>query len=1202
LPANAGESKRPLLASTYQQTAACLGRVSWVATYDAPGGAVLKGEWNGFTTNTQAPFRCEQTGHQVNIYDPANVNNVRAIHEDMAYDLYGNLAALNDLGVTDTAGDEKHIHTGYYPNTTDYLVSCPAYSATYAGAPADYSTVLDQQNNYYDGDTTNSASPTRCETTLTAKRVSATSWIYPASNTYDAFGNRISTVDGVGNRTDTLYDAATNLFPVEVRLPKYFAASPDTSFKTTATWDSVCSKPLTQSDLNGQLTTRSYDALCREAQVNYPGGKYVRHYYGITGTPNANNQIIQDASNVAGGQTAQEIYLNVYLDGFGREFATNRNAITTAKNTTTWTSYNERGEVKSKSSPYIWPDETPVYTTYVYDSLDRLVKQTNPDATTQSNNYYYIAGPNLAVSSAYNTDETSHQVALYYDAHGQLGWKYKYDSVNAKWLSNYYQRDPLGRITAVQDPKFNTWYYAYDGLGNRTSVTDPDLGSWSYTYDAAGKLLTQTDAKTNVTTLAYDVLGRVRTKIVAGAAIQTETTTNSYDEARAGFLNNGKLTSATKTVPVNGAIPAVNVARQYDYDLAGRLSKETHLNVNGQTKTLSFDYWPDGSIKRKIAADGTRADYAYDLAGRLQSARNSGLTDSDNPAPSPSFYITNMNYNAKGQTTSITYGNGVSSTYSYNDARGFLTRVLSTNGATTLLDISYARNAKGMITATSSPIDASKNITYAYDGLDRLFYANVNNWAAGSAAYTYDDADNMTYNSSLCWNSTNSPNITYPAQGVASGHPHAPNSICGTAVTYDANGNTLSYDVDGAGPLLPRSFAYDGENRPLTVTQNGLTTAMTYGPDGERAAKSFDGSSYLYMGNEAELLVNTSYPTGLLTSYIHPDVKREGTATDFMLKDNLASNRVIIRMGGATTKLDYGPYGMPLSSNGATLPQAGQPQTRAYINERFDPETGLQYLHARYYDPLGGRFLTPDTYDPWEAGVGTNRYAYADNDPVNKSDPNGHAGGAYPQPQNQGYDESAAFGYEFSAVDAAKMAFSAVPVAGPAKDAIDDFNDGSYGWAAANGVFAIIDGVTLGTDEELSGPAKAGIKGSRIAAKATERALSGFRKTLSEGGRLRAGEKAHHIVEKGDAAADLSRKILDKYGVGIHSLDNGIGLSAHAGRHSKLYSDAVLARLQNARSASDVRKILDRVANELRQYDKGKKTVNDWAKDQFKKK
>lgn len=39
------------------------------------------------------------------------------------------------------------------------------------------------------------------------------------------------------------------------------------------------------------------------------------------------------------------------------------------------------------------------------------------------------------------------------------------------------------------------------------------------------------------------------------------------------------------------------------------------------------------------------------------------------------------------------------------------------------------------------------------------------------------------------------------------------------------------------------------------------------------------------------------------------------------------------------------------------------------------------------------RFIQPDNWDPTLPGVGTNRYAYSDNDPINKSDPNGHIAG-----------------------------------------------------------------------------------------------------------------------------------------------------------------------------------------------------------------
>lgn len=48
-------------------------------------------------------------------------------------------------------------------------------------------------------------------------------------------------------------------------------------------------------------------------------------------------------------------------------------------------------------------------------------------------------------------------------------------------------------------------------------------------------------------------------------------------------------------------------------------------------------------------------------------------------------------------------------------------------------------------------------------------------------------------------------------------------------------------------------------------------------------------------------------------------------------------------------------------------------------------------LHVLYYDPLVGRFVSPDWFDPWLAGVGTNRYAYGGNDPVNHQDPGGNS-------------------------------------------------------------------------------------------------------------------------------------------------------------------------------------------------------------------
>ncbi|MCB1377490.1 MAG: hypothetical protein KDK89_03815, partial [Alphaproteobacteria bacterium] len=110
---------------------------------------------------------------------------------------------------------------------------------------------------------------------------------------------------------------------------------------------------------------------------------------------------------------------------------------------------------------------------------------------------------------------------------------------------------------------------------------------------------------------------------------------------------------------------------------------------------------------------------------------------------------------------------------------------------------------------------------------------------------------------------------------------------------------------------------------------------------------------------------NIGNDPGLLTSWLHPDVKREASITSWAHKDHLASTRRVSVMGAAPASIhDYGPYGQPLAANGSTVLSG-----KAYISERFDPETGLQYLHARYYDPDLARFLSPDSWDPILAGV-----------------------------------------------------------------------------------------------------------------------------------------------------------------------------------------------------------------------------------------
>jgi RHS repeat-associated protein len=126
--------------------------------------------------------------------------------------------------------------------------------------------------------------------------------------------------------------------------------------------------------------------------------------------------------------------------------------------------------------------------------------------------------------------------------------------------------------------------------------------------------------------------------------------------------------------------------------------------------------------------------------------------------------------------------------------------------------------------------------------------------------------------------------------------------------------------------------------------------------------------------------------------YPHPNFRvvgsGAGAATYFMHRDHLASVKAETDRDGALAQSSlYKPYGDRIETK---LIAATPSDPKGFTGERHDAETGLIYLHARYYDPQLGRFLSPDTWDPILEGVGTNRYAYADNDPINKADRNGH--------------------------------------------------------------------------------------------------------------------------------------------------------------------------------------------------------------------
>ncbi len=991
---------KPKVTTTYQQSPGCLGRSSKSESFDNTG-TLLSDVNEGYTIDTNLPLICPNTSTRASTYQGAAAKTVKTTRD---FDLYGNVSKTIDYGewtsgTGGVSGDEKTTWYTFTPHLNRFVVSCPARAVVRPGINDTAATPQSDVRTYYDGVTAFTDPPVSCQPWKVRKLLDAadaniyaeTSW------TYDAFGNRktetVLTGSPTGSSSDTTsftYGTASKLFVTEVQTPA-------AGLRTQTRWDEACGKPVAEGGFNGtvpssgaasgEVTLNTYDQLCRLTRQDRPDGDFTDITYNLDRpTYDATSQYIQTDRH--GPTTTNSIvWSRDYLDGFGRSWRSVAEGADPGKNIRIDTDYNQRGEIARMSAPY-FEDATPRWTSYAYDALDRLTRITHPDAAFSSLSYTLPAAASTDVLAVNVTDENAHTQKFVLDASAKLTKRTK--DRNGNPVTTQYRRDVLGRIDQVTDPLGNQWSYRYDLGGRRDRVVDPDLGTWTYSFDLASRLLTQTDARNVVTALAeYDGLSRLKRKCVSKPGIATEITRNTYDQPQAGYSNLGKLTSAWRGVAgVNAActaVPANKVERLYDHDLSGRLAREQHLCIGPacETKTFTHDYWPNGALRRKKLPGSTSwvDERLYDAAGRLDTLDNLATAS----GTQPELFISQIRYNARGQTEKITYGNGVITDFTYNADRGWLNRIVTTKAGVTHLDQTYVRNPKGMILEIASP-DPASAWTYDYDELDRLRSADRALGTGEDRIYAYDDADNMTRNSGLC---AGSPNMIYPAAGAA--RPHAPTSICGSPVTYDANGNTLTYDGDGAsGPIATRTLVYDGENRPITVTQNGNLAAFAYSPDGERASKSYNAAVTHYLGNDAEWRIDSSTPGGLLTAYLHPDVKRTIdftppapiTTTNWLHKDHLNSNRVLSSLNGNTPELyTYGPFGKPL---GLAI------RGKAYINERYDTETDLQYLHARYYDPNLARFLSPDTWDPILAGVDINRYAYAGNDPVNLSDPSGH--------------------------------------------------------------------------------------------------------------------------------------------------------------------------------------------------------------------
>ncbi|MEW9532855.1 RHS repeat-associated core domain-containing protein [Microbispora sp. NPDC049125] len=581
-------------------------------------------------------------------------------------------------------------------------------------------------------------------------------------------------------------------------------------------------------------------------------------------------------------------------------------------------------------------------TTNTYDALDRLVRVTQPPATTgatpgHADYTYTLNGELLSL-----TDPTGARTEATYD---DLGRQVTSTVIERKpttaTLTSYATFDdagnlltekrpggdtttatvnPAGETTELTDPLNHTTSFAFDLAGRQTKVTDPLGQASTITYDLAGRATTvkdldatsavlrtrsidydlngnptsRTDAEGHTTTYDFDALGRIKQMAEPVSAGSSITTSSGYDAAGARTrYTDGRGNATITTYNSLGLAESViepsttqhpNAADRTwttAYDATG--NPVSQLQPGGVTITNTFDNL--GRVTQQAGSGGGTAPtaaktFGYDLAGRPTSAGDLALTLND-----------------RGQLLKTTKGGVDQATFAY-DANGRLAQ-------------------RG---------DAAGTTTFTWDGKDRLKTA-VDPLTGVTISYGYDTADRLT---STAYG-TGGPQRTYgydalnrPTSDVLKTGGGA--ALASITYGYDKEDRLTSKVTSGTAGAGSNSYAYDFAGR-LTSWTNPASTTTTYEWDaaGNRTRAGADTFTY----NERNRLTSgagidyTYTPRGTLTSQTTSGATRTYSfdAFDRMVSDGNATydydalDRMTSRTkAGTTTKYLYADTGNDLAA------------------------------------------------------------------------------------------------------------------------------------------------------------------------------------------------------------------------------------------------------------------------------------------------
>lgn len=413
----------------------------------------------------------------------------------------------------------------------------------------------------------------------------------------------------------------------------------------------------------------------------------------------------------------------------------------------------------------------------------------------------------------------------------------------------FYERYTLldieGNAKRIVDPRGNTVVrYDYDMLGNQAHSLCMDAGERWVLNDCTGRSLYTFDSKAQTFHTLYDAIRRpIQSTVAKGAPLPIVFDQITYgegllaDQARnlrgriaehrdqAGILANqsfdfkGNPLESTRVLTTGyqgdvdwGAPPPLQLevfTTLSEYDALNRPVRVVAPNSNGATANILIPTYNEANLLETVAV-------------HLRGA-----------APGTPF-VSNIDYNERGQRTRIDYANGSSTVYKYDPATFRLIGLVTVRGAdpeTFWVDRSkialsaFAGDVLQFLTYTFDPMG---NITYIRDDAQQTIYFN-NHRVDPSCDYTYD---------AVYWlaQSTGREHIGGQTTPGPSDDPRMGNPQPGDVTQLQTY--TLQYDYDFAGNMLlmrnlgnwSTGFTYGAaNNQMLTAVPGGsIGTPFTY--------------------------------------------------------------------------------------------------------------------------------------------------------------------------------------------------------------------------------------------------------------------------------------------------------------------------------------------------------------------------------------